>query len=195
MRNPCLWKHLSSASIVAVIATSIGVSLPVFADPPAQAPAHGWRKKHDPEYLGYSGDKWDRDYGIVEGHCDRAAIGTVLGAVAGGAIGSQVADHENRAVAIAIGAVIGAVVGHEIGRSMDDRDYACVGHALELAKDGQRVRWKNETTGVSYVLRPSAGDSKSLCRNFDLTVSRDSTSHTEKRRACRTGEGTWKMSN
>lgn len=193
MRKPGLWHCLSNASIVVLIAATIGWSLPVFADPPAQAPAHGWRKKHDPEYLGYTGDKWEHDYGIVEGHCDRAAIGTVLGAVAGGAIGSQVADREDRAVAIVIGAVIGAVVGHEIGRSMDDRDYACVGHALELAKDGQRVRWQNETTGVSYVLRPSASDSKGTCRNFDLTVSRGGTSRTEKRRACRTGEGTWKM--
>ena len=29
---------------------------PAFADPPAHAPAHGWRKKNDPDYVGYTGD-------------------------------------------------------------------------------------------------------------------------------------------
>src|SRR5258705_8055764 len=140
MRPSALWKCLSKVSFSALIVASIGLTFPAFADPPDRAPAHGWRKKHDPYYLGYTGHKWERDYGIVEGRCNREAIGTVVGAVAGGAIGSQVADREDRAVAIVIGAVIGAVIGHEIGRSMDDRDFACVGHTLELAKGGQRLR-------------------------------------------------------
>ncbi len=193
MRPSALWKCLSKVSFSALIVASIGLTLPAFADPPDRAPAHGWRKKHDPYYLGYTGHKWERDYGIVEGRCNREAIGTVVGAVAGGAIGSQVADREDRAVAIVIGAVIGAVIGHEIGRSMDDRDFACVGHTLELAKDGQRVRWVNETTGVSYVLRPLSSDRQATCRNFELTVSHGGKARTEKRRACRTGEGRWSM--
>lgn len=193
MRTLRLLRLFSTASIATLIAAGIGLNLPAFADPPDHAPAHGWRKKHDPDYVGYTGHKWERDYGIIAGRCDRKAIGTVLGAVAGGVIGSQVADRDDRPVAILIGAVIGAVVGREIGRSMDDRDFACVGHALELARDGQRVRWTNETTGVSYVLKPFVGERKGTCRSFELTVSRGGTSRIEKRRACRSGEGTWKM--
>ena len=34
------------------------------ATPPAHAPAHGWRAKHDPYYVGYTGNHWERDYGI-----------------------------------------------------------------------------------------------------------------------------------
>lgn len=193
MQSPAPRNCCSKLSLAVLVAASIGLALPAFGDPPDHAPAHGWRKKHDPYYLGYTGRKWDSDYGIVEGRCNRDEIGTVLGAVAGGAIGSQVADREDRPVAIVIGAVIGAVIGHEIGRSLDDRDFACVGHSLELAKDGQRVRWVNERTGVSYVLRPLTSDRKAACRNFELTVSRGGKARSEKRRACRTGEGTWKM--
>ena len=40
------------------------------ADPPSHAPAHGWRKKHDPYYEGYTGRKWADDYGVKSGRCD-----------------------------------------------------------------------------------------------------------------------------
>src|SRR5688572_32726355 len=91
---------------------------PAFADPPAHAPAHGWRKKNDPYYVGYTGKQWEQDYGIVEGRCNREAIGTVVGAAIGGTIGSQVGDGSGRTVAIVVGTVLGAVIGREIGRDM-----------------------------------------------------------------------------
>jgi len=100
--------HFAAARIVVVIATL--VCLPALADPPDHAPAHGWRKKHDPAYVGYTGREWEHDYGIVEGHCNRDDIGTVIGAVVGGAIGSKVGEGSNRAVAIVVGSVLGAVV-------------------------------------------------------------------------------------
>src|SRR5690349_14982866 len=53
-----------------------------FADPPAHAPAHGWRKKHDPYYVGYTGVSWERDYDISSGRCNRQEIATVVGAIA-----------------------------------------------------------------------------------------------------------------
>ena len=165
------------------------------ADPPDHAKAHGWRKKHDPRYVGYTGRNWERDYGIIEGSCNRKEIGTVIGAVVGGAIGSQVGDGDGRVVAIIVGSVLGAVVGREIGRDLDDGDRACVGHALELAKVGQPIRWVNEKTKVNYVLTAlaaAAGDTKD-CRRFTIKASRDGKSQTSKGRACRGGDGSWKM--
>ena len=44
-----------------------------FADPPAHAPAHGWRKKHDPYYVGYTGVSWERDYEISSGRDPRTS--------------------------------------------------------------------------------------------------------------------------
>jgi surface antigen len=169
------------------------VCLPALADPPDHAKAHGWRKKNDPTYVGYTGRQWERDYGIIEGHCNRDDIGTVIGAVVGGAIGSKVGEGSNRTVAIVVGSVLGAIVGREIGRDLDDRDRACVGHSLELVKLGQKVRWTNEQTHVSYVLTPLAavkGD-PSDCRRYTLQASLDGRSRNSDGRACRTGDGTW----
>ena len=169
---------------------------PAFADPPDHAPAHGWRKKHDPSYVGYTGKEWTHDYGIATGHCDRKEIGTVLGAVVGGAIGSQVGgEGTNRTVAIVVGSVLGAVIGREIGKELDEGDRACVGHSLELVKDGTSVRWLNERTHVTYLLTPKAvtKGSSGTCRNYDLKATVDGKSRTSSGKACRTGDGTWSI--
>ena len=176
----------------AVIVTVLFASTAALADPPDHAKAHGWRKKHDPQYVGYTGRQWDNDFGVVEGNCHRKEIGTVLGAVVGGAIGSQVGDGSGRTVAIIVGSVLGAVIGREIGSDLDDADRGCVGHALELAKAGQRVQWSNEKTGVSYVITPAGTSSGDSCRNYKLTASRAGKSRTSDGRACRAGDGTWK---
>ena len=185
--------RLQFAAARTVVAVATLVCLPALADPPDHAPAHGWRKKHDPAYVGYTGKEWERDYGIVEGHCNRDDIGTVIGAVVGGAIGSKVGEGSNRTVAIIVGSVLGAAVGREIGRDLDERDRACVGHSLELIKLGQKVRWSNEQTRVSYLLTPLAavkGDPGD-CRRFKLQATFDGRAHVSDGRACRTGEGTW----
>jgi surface antigen len=185
------WFQFGALHSIAVLAAM--VCLPALADPPAHAKASGWRKKHEGAYVGYTGKEWERDYGIVEGRCDRDDIGAVAGAVIGGAIGSQVGDDSHRAVAIVVGSVLGAVVGHEIGRELDERDRACVGHALELVQPGQRVRWTNDQSGVGYLLTPVAaavGDAAN-CRRYTLKTSYGSKLRTTEGRACRTGEGTW----
>jgi surface antigen len=164
---------------------------PVLADPPDHAKAHGWRKKH----VGYTGREWPRDYGIVTGHCNRDEIGTVLGAVVGGAIGSQVGEGSERTVAIVVGSVLGAVIGREIGKDLDDRDRACVGHSLELVKDGQRVQWLNERTHVTYLLTPRAPvkGATGNCRSYDLKATLDGRSRTTQGRACRDATGIWSI--
>ncbi|MEY2921086.1 MAG: hypothetical protein RL261_2391, partial [Pseudomonadota bacterium] len=141
------------------IALLFALPCAALATPPAWAPAHGWRKKNDPAYAGYSGRDWDYDYGVRSGSCDRGRIGQVLGGVvggvAGGAIGGEVAKGTaERNVAIVVGTVVGAAIGSEIGRRMDKTDRSCVGHALELADYGQSVRWTNPNTRVTYQLTP-----------------------------------------
>jgi len=46
-----------------LLALATMVALPAFAAPPPHAPAHGWRAKHDPYYVGYTGRHWSDDYG------------------------------------------------------------------------------------------------------------------------------------
>src|SRR4029453_4939574 len=79
-----------------LLAAALALPCAATAVPPAHAPAHGWRAKHDPTYAGYSGRNWQRDYGVRLGRCDRAEIGALLGGVAGGGIGGGVAHEEDR---------------------------------------------------------------------------------------------------
>ena len=181
-------------ALVAALALSL-VPVPSPADPPPWAPAHGWRKKHDPNYVGYTGRKWERDYGVVEGHCNTAAVGAVLGGAVGGVVGSQVGRGEERAVAIILGTAIGAVIGAKVGRDLDQADRACMGHALELAGDGRTVAWSNDATGVSYRLTPARGHRINgvPCREFTTDVSAGARKDVMKGVACRRADGAWEL--
>jgi surface antigen len=178
-----------------LLAAALALPCAATAVPPAHAPAHGWRAKHDPTYAGYSGRNWQRDYGVRLGRCDRAEIGAVLGGVAGGVIGAEVADDDDRLVAVVVGTVIGAAIGSEIGRRMDRTDRSCVGHALELASYGQTVAWTNPTTKVNYQITPLSDGKVSTdgCRRFRL-VAHGSFGLSEGRTtACPDAEAVWQL--
>ena len=182
--------------VVLLVAILIGVwSAQAFADPPAHAPAHGWRKKHDPNYVGYTGTPWERDYDVSSGHCNREEVAAVLGGVAGGVIGSKVASAENRAVGIIIGAVAGAFIGAKIGRELDQGDRGCVGHALEIARPGVNVTWENRPTGVRYTLVPGEGSRADgrACRNFTLEANEGAKRSKRSGKACQESPGVWKI--
>ena len=167
--------------------------LPAPAEPPPHAKAHGWRKKNDPTYVGYTGKRWEKDYGIIEGRCNSAAIGAVLGGATGAMIGSRVADGDERPVAILLGATIGAVIGSKIGQSIDDGDRGCIGHALELAGERKTVVWTNARSGVTYRLTPTRNFKRGAqsCREFTTLVSAGKKKDSVKGVACRRGAGDW----
>lgn len=181
-----------TAALVALVSLSL-VPLPAPADPPPWAKAHGWRKKNDPNYVGYTGKKWQQDYGVIEGRCDTNKVGAVLGGAVGGVVGAKVGSPENRAVAIVVGTVLGAVIGAKIGRALDESDRACMGHALELAGEKKTVVWTNSGTGVHYELTPTRnlGDARNPCREFTAKVSSAKASDVVNGVACRRGTGDW----
>ena len=55
----------------------------------------------------------------------KADTGTVVGAVAGGVIGSQFGRGGGRVAATMVGAVAGGIIGNEIGRPQTMRGTAC----------------------------------------------------------------------
>ena len=169
-----------------------GTPVLVSAAPPPHAPAHGWRAKNDPFYPGYTGHRWERDYGILGGRCDRRGVAAVLGGVMGGAVGSQVGDGSGRVIAILAGTVIGSMIGAEIGSRIDRADEACIAHSLELGRDGQPVRWEGDG-GLRYTLTPLGPHrDQSECRVFSLDVG--GAARSEKRGVgCRRGDGTWAL--
>jgi surface antigen len=177
--------------VIALLVGSWGTL--VFADPPAHAPAHGWRKKHDPNYVGYTGTTWERDYDVTSGRCNREEIGAILGGVAGGVVGSKVTSPEHRTVGIIVGAATGALIGAKIGRDLDEGDRGCFGHTLEIAQPGHRVTWINRTTGVSYVVVPGASARKGSCREFTLEASSGDKKARRTGTACQTSPGVWRV--
>lgn len=170
-------------------------SASALADPPAHAPANGWRKQHDPYYVGYSGRRWDRDYGISTGRCNREAVATVLGGVIGGAVGSKVSNDENRTIAIIVGAAAGALIGNRIGREIDAADRSCVGHALEVGQPGQVVTWRNPDTGVEYQMALGTNDGQhgANCREYILLGIAGDEKSFRRGVACQAEPGVWKM--
>ncbi len=174
-------------SLTLALAALVAVG-PVLADPPRHAPAHGYYKdKPAKHYKGKSGVIYARDYGIASGRCNRDEIGMVIGGVTGAVIGGQVAGRDARVVGMVVGGVLGAVVGHTIGDRMDDRDRACMGHALELGRAGVPVQWRHD--GRDYRFTPR-GDARDGCRYATLSVDgrkpRDVL-------ACPIGRGEWRF--
>lgn len=147
-----------------------------------------------PNYVGYTGHKWPDDYGVISGRCNREAVGAVIGATVGGVVGSQIGKGDGRAVATILGAVFGAVIGAQIGRDMDTADRACFGHAMELAKDKQKVTWVNPDTGVAYAVTPGKGykSGEQPCRNYTSRVTYKGKNETVKGKACRSDDGVWR---
>jgi surface antigen len=163
------------------------------AAPPDWAPAHGWRKKNDAGYPGYSGRYWKSDYGVESGRCDRSEVGAVLGGFTGGMLGAEVASDADRAVAVVVGTVIGAAIGAEIGRRMDRTDRSCVGQSLELVADGKTVSWTNASTRVTYQMRPLRADGNEGCRKFRLTAHGAFGLSEGRTTACPTSSGVWDL--
>lgn len=180
---------LSRSRLIAAVA--LVLAGPVLADPPPQAKAHGWRKKNDPTYVGYTGKAWPQDYGITSGRCQTDVILGTAGAAIGSVLGAQVGDGSGRTVAILAGAALGAIVGASIGRELDQADAACIGHALELAPPGQAVRW-TDSQGTRFEL-VTVKNLGSDCRQFRLDAIAKDKKSWGTQVACRTGDGVWKL--
>jgi surface antigen len=188
--------HLSRRAIFATLAAAIilaTTAIGSYADPPGHAPAHGWRNKHDPYHTGYRGRRWPDDYGVLQGRCNRSAIGAVVGGSIGGAIGSAVGKGDDRLVAVVLGTAVGAVIGSEVGRRMDESDRGCFGHSLELAKTGQTIRWTNSRSGVDFAFTPLRDFERGGrdCREFETSTTREGIRRATRGKACRTVNGDW----
>jgi surface antigen len=119
----------------------------------------------------------------------------VVGGVIGGVVGSTVGKGDGRTVAIIVGTVLGAVVGAEIGRDMDREDRGCMGHALELARDGRDVRWDHPRLGITYILTPTGAwrNRDQSCRNFRIVELRGGKRRAATGHACRVNDGEWRL--
>ena len=157
----------------------------VFGAPPSGLLAQDTRPKADLPYRGYTGKKWDRDFGVIEGRCDRQVVVAVVGRSA-----SARADKDDgRQVATVVGAM-----GPSTGM-MDEKDRACVGHALELAGVERGVAWTNNDNGMRYRVMPLGGftDMGKSCREFVTRITTGGRDETVRHKACSAGDGIWQI--
>jgi surface antigen len=194
----------STAFVLSLLLGALAAG-PVAADPPDHAPAHGWRRQHEGDhdhdrrrnrdYVGYGGRHWENDYAVLSGRCDRQAVATVIGGVAGGALAAGVAKPENRLIATLVGAAAGALIGNRVGRELDEADRGCFGHALELGQPGRVVVWTNDAMGVRYEMNPGRQIDRrgTVCRAFTLTTVSGRERSSRSGVACRTQLGGWQL--
>jgi surface antigen len=180
---------IRTLTLLALVGGGLAAAVPAntWADSPPWTPAHGKRKKGEP-YTGYSGKKWDTHYGVINGRCNRDAVGEAIGAAASGA---QAGKGENRPMATLVGTGTGA----KLGRDIDQTDRACIGHSLELAGDKKRVTWMSADQRKTYRLTPLRGFEQQgvKCREFEFRMTTDDRKETSKVRACPGGDGTWRL--
>jgi surface antigen len=124
--------------------------------------------------------------------------GTLLGAVAGGLIGSQFGGGNGERIAAGLaGAAIGGMIGNRIGASMDDEDkrlaYEAQVQALESGPSGTAVPWRNPDSGrYGSVVPGHAYQANGLqCRPYTHTIYIDSKPQVARGSACRNPDGTW----
>ena len=132
------------------------------------------------------------------GQGPRENTGTLVGAVAGGLIGSQFGGGTGERIAAGLaGAAIGGLIGNRIGAGMDDDDkrraYAAQMQALESGRSGVAVAWKNPDSGRygSVVPGPAYQSNGLQCRPYTHTIYIDGRPQVARGNACRNPDGTW----
>ena len=132
------------------------------------------------------------------GQGPRENTGTLVGAVAGGLIGSQFGGGTGERIAAGLaGAAIGGLIGNRVGAAMDDEDkqraYAAQMQALESGKSGVAVAWKNPESGRygSVVPGPAYQTNGQQCRQYTHTIYIDGKPQVARGNACRNADGTW----
>ena len=162
-----------------------------YGGPPPWAPAHGYRHKYATGPAGYV-----QPFGIGLGNCNRELLGGLLGAAAGGLVGSRIGDGRGQLAAVAGGTLLGFLVGGSIGRTMDEVDQNCVGQALEHAGDGQTIVWNNPEKGGQYQVTPKQTfqrDDGRYCREYTATAVIGGKTQNTYGTACRQPDGAWQL--
>ena len=107
---------------------------------------------------------------------NKQTVGTGMGAVAGGLLGSQVGSGDGQLVAVGVGTLLGAWLGSEVGASLDKADQAYAAQALDKANNApinEVITWQNPKSGNSgtyTATREGTTPSGKYCREFQQTI-------------------------
>lgn len=121
------FKHAAIAAVTAAVAAG-SVAAPAMAQPYGYDDRGYDRYERDYDRYDRDYDRYDRrDYdrydrsgyhaSCRESRNNRAVGGGIIGALAGAALGSNIADRDVRSEGAVLGAVVGGLVGSQIGKS------------------------------------------------------------------------------
>jgi surface antigen len=125
--------------------------------------------------------------------------GTLVGAAAGGLIGSQFGSGSGKLAATGLGVLLGGLLGNKIGKSMDDNDKRRAMQAQQaayVAPVGQQIVWNNPDNGHSGAITPvrdGRDQNGYYCREFQTTVTIGGQPQQAYGRACQQPDGSWKV--
>lgn len=130
----------------------------------------------------------------------KEAIGTVIGALLGGIVGSRFGKGSGQKAATVIGAVAGGYAGNRYGESLDCKDqqaHAQTAHeALEYQPAGRPSSWNNPDSGHSGSITPVKTwqrDNGQYCRDYTQSIVIDGVVEEAKGAACREDDGSWRI--
>lgn len=170
--------------------TNITLEVPVYSAPRYQAEPQ--YREPEPRYREPERDFQENSatIGITAGTCNREKVGAVMGGLIGGVIANKTSSGKNKGLKTLVGALFGAVIGKEVGKNMDNEDAACTHQALERARDGQAISWKNPDSGEQYQVTPYKTyqrDDGRYCRKYKAVIGDKDYRET----ACRSEQGEW----
>lgn len=123
--------------------------------------------------------------------------GTLVGAVAGGLIGSQIGKGSGQVPAAIAGAFLGGVIGSSVGSRLDEADRRVAMQAqyraLEYGAPGTATPWRNPQNGHHGTIVPNKPYQTAgrHCREYTHTIYVDGRPETLRGRACRNTDGSW----
>jgi surface antigen len=128
--------------------------------------------------------------------------GALVGAAAGGLVGSQFGGGAGKGVATLFGVLAGGLVGSQIGKSLDQNDLAYAQRsqqqAFEAGRSGQPVAWRNPDSGASGTVVPRPAYQQpngAYCREFQQNITVGGQTQQGYGTACRQPDGSWKVVN
>ncbi len=125
--------------------------------------------------------------------------GTLLGAAAGGLLGSTIGKGQGKLAATAGGALLGAVLGNNVGRSLDNADRAYAQRAAMRSFDSGRsnepIAWNNPQSGNYGSVRagPTYSAGGEYCREYEQTIVVGGRAERGYGTACQQPDGSWRI--
>jgi surface antigen len=125
-------------------------------------------------------------------------IGAVAGGVVGTYVGSKFGGGAGSLLFMVAGAAVGSLAGYAYGGTLIPSDRAKFKDSTKIAmdsiRDGQVFSWTNPDTGVTGTIKPTRTyyvKNGQLCRDFDATIAANRKVGRTKGHACKIAPDAW----